>query len=158
MAEREGFEPPIPLRVCLISSQVHTTGLCHLSAYFQRLISRWKRTKSPTVISGFGSGFPPLRAAQKASITSLANVIRSRYKVRIPHCHLNRRIPDVHDCRRQRYQVRLSPAACNTVILVPGLVLDPGRFESEAESSPAPTCQVDGVLRICKGECDEAVI
>ena len=32
MAEREGFEPPIPLRVCLISSQVHSTGLCHLSS------------------------------------------------------------------------------------------------------------------------------
>ena len=32
LAEREGFEPPIPLRVCLISSQVHSTGLCHLSA------------------------------------------------------------------------------------------------------------------------------
>ena len=31
MAEREGFEPPIPSRVCLISSQVHSTGLCHLS-------------------------------------------------------------------------------------------------------------------------------
>ncbi len=33
LAEREGFEPPIPLRVCLISSQVHSTGLCHLSAF-----------------------------------------------------------------------------------------------------------------------------
>src|ERR1700733_12391919 len=32
MAEREGFEPPIDLRLCLISSQVHSTGLCHLSA------------------------------------------------------------------------------------------------------------------------------
>jgi hypothetical protein len=32
MAEREGFEPPIPVKVCLISSQVHSTGLCHLSA------------------------------------------------------------------------------------------------------------------------------
>jgi hypothetical protein len=31
MAEREGFEPPIDLRLCLISSQVHSTGLCHLS-------------------------------------------------------------------------------------------------------------------------------
>jgi hypothetical protein len=31
MAEREGFEPPIPVKVCLISSQVHSTGLCHLS-------------------------------------------------------------------------------------------------------------------------------
>jgi hypothetical protein len=33
MAEREGFEPPIPVKVCLISSQVHSTGLCHLSVY-----------------------------------------------------------------------------------------------------------------------------
>jgi hypothetical protein len=32
MAEREGFEPPVPLQVRLISSQVHSTGLCHLSA------------------------------------------------------------------------------------------------------------------------------
>ena len=31
MAEREGFEPPIAFRLCLISSQVHSTGLCHLS-------------------------------------------------------------------------------------------------------------------------------
>ena len=33
MAEREGFEPPIALRLCLISSQVHSTGLCHLSVF-----------------------------------------------------------------------------------------------------------------------------
>ena len=33
MAEREGFEPPIPVKVCLISSQVHSTGLCHLSIF-----------------------------------------------------------------------------------------------------------------------------
>ena len=32
LAEREGFEPPVPLRVRLISSQVHSTGLCQLSA------------------------------------------------------------------------------------------------------------------------------
>src|ERR1035441_3109651 len=32
MAEREGFEPPVALRLRLISSQVHSTGLCHLSA------------------------------------------------------------------------------------------------------------------------------
>ena len=31
MAEREGFEPPIPVRVCMISSHVHSTRLCHLS-------------------------------------------------------------------------------------------------------------------------------
>ncbi len=33
MAEREGFEPPVPLRVLLISSQAHSTRLCHLSAF-----------------------------------------------------------------------------------------------------------------------------
>jgi hypothetical protein len=38
MAEREGFEPPVPVKVRLISSQVHSTGLCHLSAGV-RLIS-----------------------------------------------------------------------------------------------------------------------
>src|ERR1700730_12850860 len=31
LAEREGFEPPIPVKVWLISSQLHSTGLCHLS-------------------------------------------------------------------------------------------------------------------------------
>src|SRR5947207_847951 len=31
LAEREGFEPPVPLRVHLISNQAHSTGLCHLS-------------------------------------------------------------------------------------------------------------------------------
>ena len=34
VAESEGFEPPIALRLCLISSQVHSTGLCQLSALF----------------------------------------------------------------------------------------------------------------------------
>ena len=33
MAEREGFEPPMELPPCLISSQVHSTGLCHLSMF-----------------------------------------------------------------------------------------------------------------------------
>ena len=40
MAEREGFEPPVPLRVRLISSQVHSTGLCHLSALFTTTYNR----------------------------------------------------------------------------------------------------------------------
>jgi hypothetical protein len=39
MAEREGFEPPIPVKVWLISSQLHSTGLCHLSAFGRRLPS-----------------------------------------------------------------------------------------------------------------------
>ena len=38
MAEGEGFEPPIPVKVCLISSQVHSTGLCHLSETNYRML------------------------------------------------------------------------------------------------------------------------
>ena len=37
LAEREGFEPPIPLRVCMISSHVHSTRLCHLSPRNRRV-------------------------------------------------------------------------------------------------------------------------
>ena len=33
VAEREGFEPPLPVKVNLISSQAPSTGLGHLSAY-----------------------------------------------------------------------------------------------------------------------------
>jgi hypothetical protein len=33
MAEREGFEPPIPVKVCLISSQVHSTALPSLRMF-----------------------------------------------------------------------------------------------------------------------------
>jgi hypothetical protein len=39
MAESEGFEPPIVLRLCLISSQVHSTGLCQLSCFSSLLES-----------------------------------------------------------------------------------------------------------------------
>lgn len=45
MAESEGFEPPIALRLCLISSQVHSTGLCQLSylGQFSRKHPGWLR-------------------------------------------------------------------------------------------------------------------
>jgi hypothetical protein len=47
MAEREGFEPPIALRLCLISSQVHSTGLCHLSALFSKIYRRLLAVQHP---------------------------------------------------------------------------------------------------------------
>jgi hypothetical protein len=43
MAESEGFEPPIDLRLCLISSQVHSTGLCQLSVYKAKQINQIQR-------------------------------------------------------------------------------------------------------------------
>ena len=39
MAEREGFEPPVPLRAHLISSQARSTGLRHLSALHPACVS-----------------------------------------------------------------------------------------------------------------------
>src|SRR5258705_8559150 len=39
MAEREGFEPPLPFRVNLISSQAPSTGLGHLSASMRIAVS-----------------------------------------------------------------------------------------------------------------------
>ncbi len=52
MAEREGFEPPIPVKVCLISSQVHSTGLCHLSGRWPSLEEAVLKRKNdaPTTI------------------------------------------------------------------------------------------------------------
>ena len=49
MAESEGFEPPIDLRLCLISSQVHSTGLCQLSVplfYLTSFHSGYRRSPS----------------------------------------------------------------------------------------------------------------
>jgi hypothetical protein len=59
MAEREGFEPPIPVKVWLISSQLHSTGLCHLSAW------------EPTIAVGSNSWAQRLR-------TSVADQFLSR--------------------------------------------------------------------------------
>src|ERR1700742_5314354 len=53
MAEREGFEPPVAFRLRLISSQVHSTGLCHLSE-FENLIRSMNeagRVLTPSSIS-----------------------------------------------------------------------------------------------------------
>src|SRR5579859_1194573 len=51
MAESEGFEPPVAFRLRLISSQVHSTGLCQLSVAMQAvtyvsltLASLWVQT------------------------------------------------------------------------------------------------------------------
>ena len=50
-AEREGFEPPVPLRVHLISNQAQSTRLCHLSindvAVLRRTSSAARRIPLP---------------------------------------------------------------------------------------------------------------
>jgi hypothetical protein len=66
MAEREGFEPPIPFRVCLISSQVHSTGLCHLSVllsyFFCSHYSIAPFCRLPVICAGVRSGVSSVSA------------------------------------------------------------------------------------------------
>ena len=54
-AEREGFEPPVPLRVHLISNQAQSTRLCHLSinyvAALRRISSTARRIRAPAAIA-----------------------------------------------------------------------------------------------------------
>jgi hypothetical protein len=59
VAEREGFEPPIALRLCLISSQVHSTGLCHLSAWVG-LFPIWRVRRLPSALSAILRAIPSL--------------------------------------------------------------------------------------------------
>ena len=51
MAESEGFEPPIALRLCLISSQVHSTGLCQLSVPLSYIEERPSENVAPAPAS-----------------------------------------------------------------------------------------------------------
>jgi hypothetical protein len=70
MAEREGFEPPIPFRVCLISSQVHSTGLCHLSVllsyFFCSPYSFAPFCRLAAIEAGVRSGVPSVSRAYQA--------------------------------------------------------------------------------------------
>jgi hypothetical protein len=49
MAERGRFELPIELPLCLISSQVHSTGLCHLSAACGQISMRRAGARRPAI-------------------------------------------------------------------------------------------------------------
>src|ERR1700679_37185 len=95
MAEREGFEPPIALRLCLISSQVHSTGLCHLSAcylvYFESL----------TCLGVFTIFTPNHPVSVLVSLLSLKidqaidrRGLVFRAEMGVPHDHLKRPVPE----------------------------------------------------------------
>ena len=60
LAEREGFEPPLPFRVNLISSQAPSAGLGHLSALVCFRLLCLKRLKKPSRIAEQSSAnIPP---------------------------------------------------------------------------------------------------
>ena len=74
MAEGEGFEPPLPVKVNMISSHAHSTGLCHpsvrrekrqqarkhtresQSAIHYSSIRADRRRKTCATVAGFASG------------------------------------------------------------------------------------------------------
>ena len=73
MAESEGFEPPIALRLCLISSQVHSTGLCQLSVVCLSVTVRYRPFQAR-----------PARSQCYFQAPSL--VYWGRYTVAMPRC------------------------------------------------------------------------
>jgi hypothetical protein len=95
LAEREGFEPPIPLRVCLISSQVHSTGLCHLSVgWWMRaspvedsasLLRRRESRKDMSREGRFPYGFVPIPAT--SSLGKLGNSLPAQDQHRTQATH-----------------------------------------------------------------------
>jgi hypothetical protein len=60
LAEREGFEPPSPFRVNLISSQAPSAGLGHLSVFvWSRLFCLKRLKKSSRVAEQSSASIPP---------------------------------------------------------------------------------------------------
>ncbi len=61
LAEREGFEPPLPFRVNLISSQAPSTGLGHLSVFcVWRFCNRRRAKKSASMAADSSANTPPV--------------------------------------------------------------------------------------------------
>ncbi len=97
MAEREGFEPPIALRLCLISSQVHSTGLCHLSALYNPFIIYSINNLSATIPQRIScAGDCSICSNVDGCIEGIHHVrrylVRTRHDMRISHRHLNGRV------------------------------------------------------------------
>ena len=102
MAEREGFEPPVPLRVRLISSQVHSTGLCHLSACYIVDFKSLTCLGVPTLFT------PNLPVSVLVSLLSLKidravdrRNLAFRAEMGVPHDHLKCPVPEQFRNRSQ---------------------------------------------------------
>jgi hypothetical protein len=72
LAEREGFEPPSPFRVNLISSQAPSAGLGHLSALVCfRLLCLKRLKKAPRIAEQASANIPPTTGSRWFNRTSL---------------------------------------------------------------------------------------
>jgi hypothetical protein len=112
LAEREGFEPPVPFRAHLISSQAPSAGLGHLSAPLQ-LLSR------PTMLSQFLSynviyNAYPKRSAKPlpsphpshecSAMSGMATIGRRRSASYLTYCVVTRiNYPPTGGALRNRY-------------------------------------------------------
>jgi hypothetical protein len=95
MAEREGFEPPIPLQVCLISSQVHSTGLCHLSVLLGDLFCCSYRSTPFCRLAAFCAGVRfgvPFAFTVHQAVCGRSLMLGS--EMGVAHDHLKRSVPE----------------------------------------------------------------
>ncbi len=95
LAESEGFEPPIALRRCLISSQVHSTGLCQLS-----VLSESIESCAPWLCvafmqrSGRSKPSPPSLVAGASQIVSRRTTRIQQARLRAQHTPQHRTCPN----------------------------------------------------------------
>ena len=122
VAEREGFEPPIALRLCLISSQVHSTGLCHLSALFTTIYAPVEKHSQCRL------RFRPLARrvrAERIHNTS-GDLIGTTHELSISHRQLGRRMGGVPGDGDQMHAFHHPHAAGPMAVVVLGVIRDAG--------------------------------
>ena len=122
VAESEGFEPPVPFRVRLISSQVHSTGLCQLSAFLQ-LLTRCSLDGSSA--SGNFGGTLYRRNALHCCLL----VIHT--KMRLPLAHLRCAAPQEFPDRVQIHAGHNQSTGEGMAIAMPRIVFEPGSLNGE---------------------------
>src|ERR1700761_5435896 len=99
MAEREGFEPPIALRLWLISSQLHSTGLCHLSGPdINFTLPASGRENAALITALFTEGHSRAAAAHHQTATSTSP--RRFHCFRGLRCTVHRHLRNLHVVRR----------------------------------------------------------
>jgi hypothetical protein len=139
VAEREGFEPPIAFRLCLISSQVHSTGLCHLSALLRYLFCCPYRIspffRLPAIEAGVRSGVTSVFLAHQP-VHGRSLVLGS--EMGVAHHHLERPVPEQLCDGAQIHPGHHESTGKSMAVAMPGIPLDPGRFEYRREPAPRP--------------------
>jgi len=136
----EGFEPPVPLLVRLISSQVHSTGLCHLPdfylLYFKLLTTILHLIVFAVKTSGVRFGVPSIFRLHQP-INSCGLVLGS--EMGVPHDPLERPMPE-QLCNRPQIHPDHDKSTCKSMaVAMPGVPFDLCLLES-ARDQPRDPC------------------